>query len=389
MMIRLTMPIMAIAGLASAKRWGISDRTVGVYLVGGAPSLPGRPAPQAAAVPGADGRSMEQLVTELGTRLAQRPDDAQGWSLYARSLASMGRMREAAPAFERAAALDPNNADLQSRLGEALSFANGGAITPAAAAAFNRALGIDPDEPRALYYLGLADRQAGRGRTALDRWLKLDAHSAPDAPWRALLKDRIAVLARELGLDAAALAALREKAAASPPAAAPPLRGPSAADVEAAQSMSAQDRTQMIRGMVARLAERMRETPDDLAGWERLARSYGVLGDAERQIGALAQVARLKPQDVAAQTGYARALAAPLKPDDAVPPELAAVAARILALDPNQPGALYFAGVAAAQAGDRAGALARWEALRRIAPPDAPILNEMKQRIDALDRPGR
>jgi cytochrome c-type biogenesis protein CcmH len=359
-----------------------------LYLAGGAPDLPGRPAPAVTATTGGDGRSMEALVAELGQKLAQRPDDARGWALYARSLASLGRMAEAAPAYQRAAGLEPNNADLQAQLGEALAFARDGTITPEARATFDRALALDPKEPRARYYMGLADRQAGRTRAAFDRWLALEADSAPDAPWRGLLRDRLARLAQELGIDAASLATLREKAGTAPPAiaASPALRGPSTADVEAAQSMSAEDRTLMIRGMVAGLAERMKQTPDDAAGWERLARSYQVLGEAEKRTEALGQLARLRPNDLNSLGEYAAALAGGLTPDERVPPALVDVSGRILAIAPDQPGALFYAGLARAQAGDRAGALAHWEKLLSIAPADAPIVQDLKRRIEALDK---
>ena len=54
--------------------------------------------------------------------------------------------------------------------------------------------------------------------------------------------------------------------------------GPTAADVEAAGTMSDTDRTGMIEGMVAQLAERLEAEPDDAEGWARLVRSYMVLG---------------------------------------------------------------------------------------------------------------
>jgi cytochrome c-type biogenesis protein CcmH len=38
----------------------------------------------------------------------------------------------------------------------------------------------------------------------------------------------------------------------------------------------------MIRGMVDRLATRLRENGDDVDGWLRLIRSYTVLGEAEK-----------------------------------------------------------------------------------------------------------
>jgi cytochrome c-type biogenesis protein CcmH len=62
-----------------------------------------------------------------------------------------------------------------------------------------------------------------------------------------------------------------------PPVAGAP--GPSAADVAAAGSMSEKDRGDMIRGMVARLADKLKEDGGDLAGWQRLLRAYMVLGE--------------------------------------------------------------------------------------------------------------
>ncbi|MCB2133166.1 MAG: c-type cytochrome biogenesis protein CcmI, partial [Rhodobacteraceae bacterium] len=59
-----------------------------------------------------------------------------------------------------------------------------------------------------------------------------------------------------------------------------------AADIAAAQEMSADDRQAMIRGMVDGLAQRLAEDPDDLEGWHRLIRARVVLGE-----GAAAQAA--------------------------------------------------------------------------------------------------
>ena len=63
-------------------------------------------------------------------------------------------------------------------------------------------------------------------------------------------------------------------------------RGPSAEDVEAAQEMSDAERSEFIQSMVDRLAERLKDEPDDLDGWLQLARAYMVLGDNEKARGA-------------------------------------------------------------------------------------------------------
>jgi cytochrome c-type biogenesis protein CcmH len=89
-----------------------------------------------------------------------------------------------------------------------------------------------------------------------------------------LLRQQIARAAGELGIEPPVIA--RPQA----PEAAP--RGPSAADVEAAQQMTAEERGQFIRGMVAQLAERLEADPADPDGWLRLARAYGVLGETDK-----------------------------------------------------------------------------------------------------------
>jgi cytochrome c-type biogenesis protein CcmH len=85
--------------------------------------------------------------------------------------------------------------------------------------------------------------------------------------------------------------------AAPAPVVTPAPRGPSRDDVEAAQQMSPGERQDMIRGMVAQLAARLEENPYDVEGWERLARSYRVLGDSEKAAEAEATVRQLRGDD--------------------------------------------------------------------------------------------
>ena len=52
----------------------------------------------------------------------------------------------------------------------------------------------------------------------------------------------------------------------------------------AASTMSEKDRGDMIRGMVARLADKLKEDGNDLEGWQRLLRAYMVLGERDKAL---------------------------------------------------------------------------------------------------------
>ena len=71
-------------------------------------------------------------------------------------------------------------------------------------------------------------------------------------------------------------------AAPAPVASAPVAAGPSAEQMSAAANMGDKDRNEMIRSMVARLADRLKENGSDVDGWLRLLRAYVVLGERDK-----------------------------------------------------------------------------------------------------------
>jgi cytochrome c-type biogenesis protein CcmH len=253
-----------------------------VYLWRGNPSLVGAAVvadsrPAAAAREAETMAGLQESVTRLKARLAVAPEDFDGWVLLGRSYMVTQEPLLAIEAYGKAIALRPDDGAVRSFLGEAVVFSAAGTVTEAAQSAFRRALANDPSDPAARFYLALGDAQAGNLRDAFDDWLNLAGDTPPDAPWRPMLMQQLQAAAEDLGIDLAT---------ALPQGRAPALtqggRGPSREDVEAAQDMSPQDRDQMIRGMVASLAARLEENPNDAEGWERLARSYRVLGETAK-----------------------------------------------------------------------------------------------------------
>ena len=81
------------------------------------------------------------------------------------------------------------------------------------------------------------------------------------------------------------------------PAAAALQPGPSADDIAAAGEMSPEQRNIMVRSMVSRLAERLKQDGGDVEGWLRLLRAYMVLGDKEQARAAAADARRALASD--------------------------------------------------------------------------------------------
>ncbi|MBN8963313.1 MAG: c-type cytochrome biogenesis protein CcmI [Rhizobiales bacterium] len=237
-----------------------------LYLHLGSPALPDFPLTSRARAP-VPGQSLDQLVAQVQTHLEKNPTDGRGWSVLAPVLGRLGRFDDAAQAFRNAIRYDGDNAARRAGLGEALAGAANGVVTAEAKAEFERAVALDADEPKARYFLGVAAEQDGRPKEAAALWQDMLSKAPPDAPWRPVLE---AALARV----GAAVPAPSDSASAKIPA----LSNDTIASV---QGMSEGDRGAMIRGMVDRLAARLKQNGDDVEGWLRLARAYMVLKEPD------------------------------------------------------------------------------------------------------------
>jgi cytochrome c-type biogenesis protein CcmH len=279
-----------------------------LYVVLGSPDMPGQPfaardAARNAAVADAEHGEMRALAARLADRLRERPDDLTGWMLLGRTYMTVGEYRQAATALERAVDISSRRTDVVAAYAEAMVLAEDGRLTPETTGLFQDVAEADPTNVQARYYIGLGLAQQGKTRDALQAWVDLKALAPADAPWLAMVDEQIENVRRELKISADTVkpsAAALELAKRQPPAAQTPAaggtppRGPSAADVEAAGQMTDAERGKMIQAMVARLAERLKQNPDDLEGWQRLARAYEVLGETDKAKDAQARVEALE-----------------------------------------------------------------------------------------------
>ncbi len=241
---------------------GLPVLAAAVYLPLGSPRLGDFPLAQRAHAPDPS-QPLDALVAQVEQHLEKNPTDARGWNVLAPVLARLGRFDEAVRAYRNSITYNGDSAERRSDLGEALAGAAGGVVTSEAKAEFERAIALSADDPKANYFLGLAAEQDGRNADAASIWRGLLAKAPADAPWRPLVQ---AALVRVGG---PAVPALPDSAMA------------------AVKEMNDTDRGAMIRGMVDRLATRLKQNGDDVEGWLRLVRAYMVMGDRDKAASAV------------------------------------------------------------------------------------------------------
>jgi cytochrome c-type biogenesis protein CcmH len=234
--------------------------------------------------------SRTQMITATKQDLAQNladaqaatvtsPDDVESWLALAEAAAAVNDSATEIRALRTARQLTNDDPAVLSLLAEALSRAADGQVTVPARALIDNVLATNPADPRALFLWGLSAFQDGAYADAISRWQTLLSISTPDAPWLPIVRRNIqqAAEAGDILLESE--------------------NGPDADSLAAAADLSEQDRDAMILSMVEALRDRLRTTPDDTEGWQRLAQAYEVLGDAEAAYDALAQAAASAPQD--------------------------------------------------------------------------------------------
>ncbi|MEN9416654.1 MAG: hypothetical protein RI988_274 [Pseudomonadota bacterium] len=141
---------------------------------------------------------------------------------------------------------------------------------------------------------------------------------------------------------------------------------------------------EQIVDMVQRLAQRMKEQPDDAEGWTMLGRSYMVLEQPREAQAAFERARQLRPREASAVADLADAVA--VNQGRKLAGEPARLVAEALALDPDHPKALALAGTAAFEVGDYATAVRHWERLAAVEPADSPLAAQARASAEEAKR---
>jgi cytochrome c-type biogenesis protein CcmH len=279
---------------------------VALYLAIGSPGLQGESFDARIAAAHGD-RSVEAVFARVEEHLASHPEDGRGWEVIAPIYMDLGRYADAVKARGNALRLLGTTAERQAFYGEALTAAANGVVTAEAKAAFDQAIDLDRSDPTARFYQGLAAEQDGSAEDAKRIWRALLADAPEAAQWAAFVRQALARVESPDAPGAAALATGGDKTAAP----------------------AGQD--DVIRGMVERLAARLRADGSDADGWIRLVRSYKVLGDRTSMDAVIADARRALTGDAPKLASFEDGLNAlgsePVEAAQAPPPSRSTAAA--------------------------------------------------------------
>jgi cytochrome c-type biogenesis protein CcmH/NrfG len=173
-----------------------------------------------------------------------------------------------------------------------------------------------------------------------------------------------------VGLGLPLVAAVLYAAIGTPQALLAPPSLPDAPGTEGVASTAAIGPAQ-IEAMVARLAARLKNEPDDVDGWRMLAHSYETLRRFDAAAGAYRRLIALEPNNADALTDCAVALAMLID--------------RALAINPNHVQALALKGSAAYEHGDYARAIGPWKKILAMVPPDSEMAKSIGASVEKAE----
>ena len=150
---------------------------ISMYLTLGKPELitiqpPPAKDPVAVSMP-KDHPSIDKMVTTLAERLEKEPDDAEGWWTLANSYMSMKRYSDAVTAMEHLYALTGDEPRVLLRYADTLVMADGGRFSGKTDELITRALTLEPENITGLWLAGMAARERGEFKEAIDFWHRL------------------------------------------------------------------------------------------------------------------------------------------------------------------------------------------------------------------------
>ena len=146
-----------------------------------------------------------------------------------------------------------------------------------------------------------------------------------------------------------------------------------------------QQRASEGQRLVQELAARLEQSPDDVAGWELLGRSYMALGDYSEAVRAYGEAWKRTPKpDDDLKLSFAEAQI--LSDRSTLGADAGRMVEEVLKDDPSNPKALWYGGLVAFELGHEDDVKARWSHLLAMNPPPE-IATMLRTQLTALGAP--
>ena len=189
------------------------------YAWTGSPGVPSAGPPTAAAAEGGnphasgavDEAQFIAAVEQLAERLKGQPDDVEGWAMLARSYGMLGRLDDALPAYQKAVALNGQDARLLADYADTLALKNDRNLEGEPLALVERALKIEPTNLKALSLAGAAAFNRKDYAGAVRYWERVVQHAPAESPYLPQVQASIAEARERGGLGPASGAAAPAK----------------------------------------------------------------------------------------------------------------------------------------------------------------------------------
>ncbi len=143
---------------------------------------------------------LDELVARLEQRLAQQPDDAEGWMMLGRTYFATGDRKRAQDALARAYELNPNDPLIVLAYAESIATNNENQLEGRPAQLISEALELEPDNPTARWLAAMVAFQRGQFRSAATTWRNLLDKMEPDSEDAAELRELISEAERRADL---------------------------------------------------------------------------------------------------------------------------------------------------------------------------------------------
>ena len=299
------------------------------------------------------------MVKQLEDKMKANPNDGEGWKRLGRAYRVMGRIDESRDAYQRAAKLLADDADIKAALNELDTLPS----TPAAQAQGEAAPQFPPQVLAMVKQLedklkknpedGEGWKRLGRAYTVMHRYR--EAVSAYTSAAEILPKDKeIRLALQQLAQIAASKGEHSDK-----------VSDDSTPKNQAAHGNMSK---QMLQRVLA-FEEQAAKTPKDAYAWANLGDAYLKIGRGSDAINAFKQAYTLAPQDPDVLAAYAEAVFSsdPKDPDG----KALKLYQTLNKLAPNHPDGLYFLGLAAYSEGNASSAIKYWTRLLKVLPPNS------------------